>query len=80
MTIFRTATTTALTGLILLSFSASVADAKEKQTYVQGMAQCTAWCDAHNQTSKSRRLCYARCDNYWVHNASDGQQYQIDGM
>lgn len=59
---------------------ASTAEAKEKLTYVQGMAQCTAWCDAHNSTGTSRRKCYSRCDTYWVHNASDGQQYQIDGM
>ena len=60
--------------------SPTIVEAREKLTYVQGMAQCTAWCDAHNRTDASRRKCYSRCDTYWVHNASDGQQYQVEGM
>jgi hypothetical protein len=70
-----------LAAVVLVAITpVSVANAREKQTYAQGMAQCTAWCDVHNRTDASRRKCYSRCDTYWVHNGSDGPSLQIDGM
>jgi hypothetical protein len=66
--------------LALISIAtASTAIAREKLSYLPGMAQCTAWCDSHNSTGASRQKCYARCDHYWIHAASDGEQYQVDG-
>lgn len=64
----------------LLVLGGTVAEAREKLTYAQGMRACMAWCDSHNSSASKRSLCHSQCDFYWVHNGSDGDQLLIDGQ
>ena len=68
-----------LTALITMASPVTV-EARERLTYVQGMKNCTAFCDSNNRTEASRRKCYGRCDLYWSQNASDAASVQVDGL
>ena len=80
--------TTALIVVLLATtaFMSVPATAKEKQSMKNGVAACKRWCDGSNSTTDSQRVCYVKCEKYWLCNGrdstastcADGRNLEVD--